>query len=145
MTGGSRRSVAVTSEPAGAEFAIADSSGQVVASGTTPTEVTLKPGAGYFRPAKYTVTFTTAGCTPVQKTIKTGLNGWYCVGNFFFGGLIGWLVVDPLTGAMWTLERTCNAELTPAATSSTPNTDNLKVVCLDSVPDHLRQHLRRVK
>jgi hypothetical protein len=29
--------------------------------------------------------------------------GWYLVGNFFFGGLIGWLIIDPLTGAMWTL------------------------------------------
>lgn len=29
--------------------------------------------------------------------------GWYLVGNIFIGGLIGWLIVDPLTGAMWTL------------------------------------------
>ena len=36
--------------------------------------------------------------------IRSTLNGgWYLVGNFFMGGLIGYLIIDPLTGAMWNL------------------------------------------
>lgn len=30
-------------------------------------------------------------------------SGWYLLGNFIFGGLIGWLIVDPITGSMWAL------------------------------------------
>lgn len=30
------------------------------------------------------------------------MNGWY-IGNLLFGGIIGLLIVDPATGAMWTL------------------------------------------
>jgi len=28
---------------------------------------------------------------------------WYLAGNIVFGGIAGWLIVDPLTGAMWRL------------------------------------------
>lgn len=29
--------------------------------------------------------------------------GWYIAGNLLVGGILGWLIVDPLSGAMWTL------------------------------------------
>ena len=41
--------------------------------------------------------------TPFETSVKGGLNGWY-LGNVLFGGLIGIVIVDPLTGAMWTLQ-----------------------------------------
>ncbi len=31
------------------------------------------------------------------------MNGWYA-GNIVFGGLIGILIVDPATGAMWDIK-----------------------------------------
>jgi hypothetical protein len=34
--------------------------------------------------------------------IKSKIDGWY-FGNLIFGGLIGLVIVDPLTGSMWTL------------------------------------------
>ena len=39
-----------------------------------------------------------------KKTIQieSKTNGWY-IGNLLFGSLIGFLIIDPLTGAMWTL------------------------------------------
>ena len=144
ITGGSTRSVNLISQPEGADVIVTNSAGNMVFNGKTPATAVLKPGAGYFRPAKYTVTFTKPGCPPVEKQIKTGINGWYLAGNFFFGGLIGYLVVDPLTGAMWTLERNCSAELTPSSTSSATDVGSLNVVCLNDLPDHLRSHLRRV-
>ena len=43
------------------------------------------------------------GYIPQNAEISSTLNGWY-VGNIIFGGLIGLFIVDPLTGAMWTLD-----------------------------------------
>jgi hypothetical protein len=94
--------------------------------------------------ANYTVTFTKAGYASQEHKIKRGVNGWYIGGNFFFGGLIGWLIVDPITGAMWTLERNCSAELAPLTSSSAGDAENLNIVSLADVPNDLRQHLRRV-
>lgn len=38
------------------------------------------------------------------------MDGWY-VGNIIFGGLIGLLLVDPITGAMWKLPDTAQGNL----------------------------------
>ncbi len=145
ITGGSTRKVKIESQPAGAEVTIVNkASGETVFAGQTPTVATLKPGAGYFRGADYVVTFEKAGYNPVKKTIQRGINMWYVAGNFFFGGLIGWVVIDPISGAMWTLEKDCCTELVPVPLSSATNVDGLNVVCLDTVPNHLRHHLRPV-
>ena len=40
----------------------------------------------------------------ISFNIKPTPNGWYLAGNFIFGGLLGWLIVDPATGAMWNLK-----------------------------------------
>ena len=38
------------------------------------------------------------------------MDGWY-IGNIVFGGLIGWLVVDPASGAMWKLQDSVHGNL----------------------------------
>ncbi len=38
-------------------------------------------------------------------TFDTKLDGWY-FGNLIFGGLLGILIIDPATGAMWRLDET---------------------------------------
>jgi hypothetical protein len=40
------------------------------------------------------------------------MDGWY-IGNILFGGLIGILIVDPLTGAMWKLDDVVYGNLSP--------------------------------
>ena len=40
------------------------------------------------------------GYEPVTLPIKANANGWYIGGNLVFGGLIGWLAVDPFNGGM---------------------------------------------
>jgi len=37
-----------------------------------------------------------------EINITATVNGWY-FGNFIFGGLLGLLIIDPITGAMYTL------------------------------------------
>ena len=53
---------------------------------------------------KYTVKISKEGYAVQTVTVDTKANGWYIGGNILLGGLIGWLIVDPATGAMRTLD-----------------------------------------
>jgi len=48
------------------------------------------------------------------------MSGWYW-GNILIGGLIGMLVVDPLTGAMYKLPDGANANLGNPLTAKAPD------------------------
>ena len=72
---------------------------------STPTDVTLSPKAGFFVPADYRFVFEKEGFSTDEMKLEANFNWWY-VGNFVFGGLIGWLIVDPATGAMWKINET---------------------------------------
>lgn len=112
----STRRVKLTSYPSGATVQVFDKEGISVFKGTTPTSVVLETGAGYFSPQRYRAHFTMPGRDQVVMPISSKLNGWY-IGNLLFGGLIGFLIVDPLTGAMYRLGPTfLNAEFGPRIT-----------------------------
>ncbi|WP_426781310.1 hypothetical protein [Pseudomonas syringae] len=113
----SKYPVAVTSSPSGAAYDIFNEGGVSVRSGVTPDEVTLRAGAGYFDGEKYTVTYRKDGYTSSTQTLESGIDGWYW-GNIVIGGLIGMLIVDPATGAMYTLPEKINSTLTVAPVSA---------------------------
>lgn len=113
----SKYPVAVTSSPSGAAYEIVNESGVSVRSGVTPDEVTLRAGAGYFDGEKYTVTYRKDGYNSSTQTLESGIDGWYW-GNIVIGGLIGMLIVDPATGAMYTLPEKINSTLTAAPVSA---------------------------
>jgi len=93
------------SSPQGANITIKDlRTGDDVSTGTTPHISTLKKGNGYFKKGLYKATIEKKGYESQEVLIEGTANGWYIGGNLLFGGLIGWLIVDPLTGAMWNLE-----------------------------------------
>jgi hypothetical protein len=136
--------VAITSQPDQADITIADETGKAVFAGKTPTTVTLNTKAGYFQGKDYTVTFSKPGYAKQTTQIKRGISGWYLGGNFFFGGLIDWLIVDPLTGAMWTLPEETTVKLAPQTSMQGAET-TMQVVSLDQVPDSLRSKMVRVR
>lgn len=70
----------------------------------------MKSGSGYFSSEKYVVTFKKDGYDDANYTIHGSLDGWY-IGNILLGGLIGMLIVDPATGAMWKLPDVQSASL----------------------------------
>ncbi|MBT8037849.1 MAG: hypothetical protein KJO21_09925 [Verrucomicrobiae bacterium] len=88
-------------------------SGKVVHQATTPTTTTLSASSGFFRPAKYSLM-----TKSVKKNLNAKLDSWY-VGNVLFGGLIGFLIVDPATGNMWKLPN--DIDLTPQQAYSVTN------------------------
>lgn len=77
--------------------------GEYVTTVNAPTTLSLSSKSTFFVPARYTFTFKRDGYDDVVKTRSAYLNGWY-IGNVIFGGLIGVLIVDPATGAMWRLD-----------------------------------------
>ncbi|MDU4094208.1 MAG: hypothetical protein E7H57_13180 [Pantoea sp.] len=105
MVGDSAQNIVIDSNPTGADFVIKDNTGQAIASGKTPQTVSLKKSDGsYFGGKDYSVTLTKDNYTATTLPIISHANGWYIGGNLVFGGLIGWLIVDPLNGGMWTLK-----------------------------------------
>lgn len=67
--------------------------------------------------------------------IECKLNGWY-FGNILIGGLIGFLIVDPATGAMYKLDSegiTENLTKVPAA--------SLNIIDKNNIPPNWKAHL----
>jgi hypothetical protein len=111
--------VRVSSNPDGALCTVTDKTGTVISKGVTPTILTLKSGDGYFKSASYKLMFEKEGYQPVSKELPTSLNGWYW-GNIVLGGLIGMLIVDPATGAMWSLDESVTGTLAALPGVSSP-------------------------
>ena len=90
--------------------------GKLVTSAHLPTTLELPSGAGFFARSCYTFTFKREGYPDVVKTRDAYMNGWY-LGNIIFGGLLGLLIVDPATGAMYRLdENPIDLHYEPSAT-----------------------------
>jgi hypothetical protein len=70
------------------------------------------------------VTITKTGYKDISFQITPRITGWYVLGNIVVGGLVGWLIIDPLTGGMWTLKPTdihsnlAKTEMTDAVNNS---------------------------
>jgi hypothetical protein len=132
--------VAFSSEPDLATIIIRDETGSILYEDMTPATVTLKTKKGYFKGKNYTVVFKKDGYEDQEITIKRGPDGWYIFGNLVFGGLVGWLIVDPLTGAMWKLPKEVSATLTASAESQLDQS-SFTVATIDDVPIAYRDAL----
>jgi len=97
------RTVSVASTPAGAKVSVYDRDNALLMTNTTPFVVPLNTKYGYFKSQTYRLVFELPGYAPAEVSIDSKVSGWYFA-NLAFGGLIGMLIVDPLTGAMFNLE-----------------------------------------
>jgi uncharacterized protein YceK len=133
--------VSINSYPDGATVTVMNKSGITVLKAKTPTTVTLKASRGFFQPESYTLTYEKDGYQKQITTISAGLDGWY-VGNIIFGGLIGILIVDPATGAMWRLDDSTTASLSETVAD---NKSELKVMNISQVPEEWQDNLVQIK
>ncbi len=107
--------VAVKSNVEKVDIRITNRSGELIFEGQTPTTLPLKTSVkgGYFSPEQYTITASKDGFKTQTHVIDWHVSGWYWAGNFVIGGLIGYLIVDPMTGDMFYLDEEANLSLVP--------------------------------
>jgi len=94
--------IAISAHPSNASVEVFNDNGVCIHRQRTPFVVTLQSGDGWFAAAHYRVRATSDTGHITETEIGGRLNGWYW-GNLLFPGLVGLLIVDPLTGAMYRL------------------------------------------
>lgn len=134
--------ISINSAPSEAKIVIKDKKGIEIFSGQTPATLKLKAGSGFFGKARYQVTFSKAGYDTKTVPVDFKLDGWY-FGNLLLGGLIGMLIVDPATGAMYKLETEFLNETLVQATANNQS-NGLKVYDLNEIPAEWKSHLEQV-
>ncbi len=144
---GTSQNINFTSEPSSAKIEVINAyTNMQVYTGTTPATVVLSKGDGYFKSASYIVKISKDGYETFQVQITGHLTGWYIAGNILVGGLIGWLIVDPISGGMWTLSpENISSNLTKAFISENLNEDTIKIVLKESIPDDVFNKLKLVQ
>lgn len=142
---GSTQSLTIKSVPDTATLSITNKSGEKIHSGQTPATVSLKRSAGFFQAENYAITLEKDGYQPKTINVKGTVNGWY-VANIIFGGLIGLLIVDPATGAMYSLSPdVVNATLQQEGiTTANDKTRSLTVMLVQDVPADLMKNAKLI-
>jgi len=137
--------VTVDSTPRDADVTITNRRGEQVFSGKTPAMVRLKSGAGFFKNAKYAVTISKNGFTSKTVELRATLNGWY-FGNIIFGGLIGLLIIDPATGAMYRLNQLdVNETLQNEVKTAATDIPKLRIYDINEIPESWKAKMVAVK
>lgn len=148
IMGDSTQVIPISSTPSGAKVLITDEKGTEVFEGKTPTTVTLQKADGsYWGGKDFIVKITKDEYEEQSIPIKSTPNGWYIGGNLLFGGLIGYLIVDPLNGGMWTLStEQVSAVMGEKTSYNDPVADgSISIVLLQDIPSSLRAEMTRVE
>ncbi len=142
---GGGQSIAINSQPSGANVEVVDMNGATVGTGATPYKIYLKTGRGYFGSQDYKIIINKSGYPSKTIYLSSRLSGWYAFGNLLFGGLIGYLIVDPMTGAMWTLEPTnIEASLGEQVSQLKEGSKVLYIVLKDQVSSELQSKMKPI-
>lgn len=123
--------VSINSTPDGAKYVITNRDGHKVDSGVTPATVTMKSSSGYFKGETYTILMEKDGFELKTYVLTSTIDGWYW-GNILLGGLVGMLIVDPATGAMYNLPDRADVSLDMLAESSSSQ-DTVAIATIDSL------------
>jgi len=133
--------ISINSTPTNSKITVVDRKGIITYKGNTPASISLKAGSGYFTRAEYQVTFEMDGYDTRIIPIQFEVDGWY-VGNIVFGGLIGFLIVDPLTGAMYKLNTEyINQVLSKSISINSETEKGIKIITTEQVPEEWKEHL----
>ena len=131
-----KQTIGVKSTPNEASVTITDEKDREVFKGQTPVTVTLNKSDGsYFGGKSYIVKIAKQGYETQTIPIESSPNGWYIFGNLAFG-VIGWLIVDPQNGGMYTLSPSKIREslVGKTARNNQIGDENISIVLLEDVP-----------
>jgi hypothetical protein len=136
---GPRQSLSISSKPAGAEVLVYNPQGDIVFQDTTPCVASLTRSTPEENRANYIVLIRKEGFAPVQIPLTSRLNKAY-LANVLFGG-VG-LIVDPLTGSMWTLRAEgLDAELVDQSAASFHDTHDFTILLKEQPAQDLVAHV----
>ena len=139
--GRSNYNVAINSNPVGAALSITDKKGKEIYKGSTPATVSLKSSAGYFSKAEYQLKFNLSGHEEKIIPLTSKLNGWY-FGNLLIGGIIGMLIIDPASGAMYKLPVTTLTET--LTKTNIAQVSELKIIDINSLSKDDKAKLQKL-
>ena len=132
----------VNTEPSGAKVVITNKKGLEVYSGNTPATMKLKSSSGFFSKAEYYLKFSLQGYDTKIVTVSSSIEGWYW-GNILLGGVLGMLIIDPATGAMWKLDtKYVNETLNPSVGSM--NNPELRILDINNIPADWKGYLVKI-
>jgi len=131
--------ISINSSPSEAQIVITNKKGVEVYAGNTPATMKLDASSGFFGKEHYQVEFTKNGFQTKTVPINFKLDGWY-FGNILLGGVIGMLIVDPATGAMYKLDTEFLNETLLESTASTEK-EEFKIYGLAEIPKDWNNHL----
>ncbi|MEI8246000.1 MAG: hypothetical protein WCI51_09230 [Lentisphaerota bacterium] len=106
--------ISITSSPDDAEYLVTDGSGKILHSGKTPATVHLRSSQGYFDKAKYIIEVKKIGYYSQKVILEANVNS-----SYYCNSVVGFLIVDPLSGAMWELKNPPHFNLDRASTVKT--------------------------
>jgi len=147
IVGDATHTMPISSVPSEATIQITDEKGTEIIKGTTPTTVTLQKSDGsYWGKKSYTVKISKDGFETQTIPVTASVNGWYIGGNFIFGGLIGWFIVDPLNGKMYNLSpENINTTLSAKTSHNNTSTDgSIAIMLIEDVPVELRGKMKQI-
>jgi hypothetical protein len=130
--------VSITSNPEKAKITITNMQNVVIYQGVAPAVVNLTAGDGFFKAASYIVTFSKPGYDDSIYNLKSNLDGWFW-GNLLLGGVVGMLIVDPATGAMWKLDPHVSVNMIPQNSVS-----SLSIMDINEIPQKWKEHLIKI-
>jgi hypothetical protein len=138
------RAISVASTPPGARVSIYDRADTLVQTSTTPFIAELPTRYGYFKGQNYRLVFDLPQHASAEVRLQSTLSGWY-LGNLVFGGLIGMLIVDPLTGAMYNLTPDkIDQPLTASQAKVMRNGGGILVVLASQISERERSEMVRI-
>ena len=139
--------VTIDSNPRDADITITNRRGEQIYTGGTPAVVKLKTGSGYFRRGIYQIKISKEGYATKTVEIRATLNGWY-FGNIFYFQTIGFLVVDPFTGAMYRINQLDvneTLEEVNKTAASTQQEPQLHIYDINQIPETWKSKLVAIK
>jgi hypothetical protein len=142
IVSGGPKNVSINTTPAGAKVTIYDKAGTTVSVNQTPAMVSLSRSHGPYQGESYRIAIEKPGYRRVELHINSTVNGWY-FGNILLGGFIGMVIVDPITGAMFTLSPDhIEQTLTPEQRSHLKKIGGLGILLKEHLTDEQRKHLK---
>ncbi len=120
---------------------VSRSEGHFVHRAKTPVTVTLSKRKKYFEGEDSTIKLMRDGKVVGQTELKSQLDKWY-LANLIHRGTLGMLVVDPITGAIWTMDE----EVFVAENLSTGSkgAQTLQITTLDDVSEEIPTSLVQI-